>query len=228
MPAQLVFDAPNGQFAKIAEQQRKVIAEAATEAVRDAAAKVKRQGRAAIAKAGFSKRWENAFRVDVYPKRGASIDAAAFVHHNIDYAGVFEEGATIAGSPLLWLPLPTAPQRIGRRRMTPRLYVQTVGPLIPIRRPGKRPLLAGRVQATRAGRAKVTVAQLRRGARDTRRAAANTAFGGRAGRFATSVVPLFVGLPSVTIRPRFGLQAIFDQARAGLGAAYVRHLKANT
>lgn len=226
MSVALVFSGPGGQFLAAAERQRQAVAKAATAAIRAAANDVKRNGRAAIARAGFSAKWQNALRVNVYPRAGDSIDAAAFVHHNIRYAGVFERGATIAGSPFLWLPLPTAPQRIGGRRATPALYIRNIGPLVPIRRPGKRPLLAGRVQATRAGRGRrPTVAQLRRGARDARRSSANAAFGGKAGRFATKLVPLFVGIPSVTIRPRLGLQAIFDQARAGLAAAYARNLK---
>ncbi len=113
MSVGLVFSAPRGQFRAAFERKHQMIATAATGAIKDAANQVKRQGRAAIRRAGFSARWQNAFRVDVYPRAGESIDAAAYAHHNIRYAGIFESGGTIPGSPLLWLPLPTAPQRIG-------------------------------------------------------------------------------------------------------------------
>ena len=72
------------------------------------------KGRADIAAAGFSRRWQNAFRVDVFPRgRKVSVDAAAWVFHKIPYAEVFEEGATIRGRPYLWIALPGTPTRIG-------------------------------------------------------------------------------------------------------------------
>lgn len=223
--AGFTFKAKPGQARKAFLDKERIVARAATLGMREVAEDVKRSGRAAIGRAGFSPRWQGAFRVDVYPKRGESINAAAFVHHNIPYAGVFEEGATISGSPYLWVPLPTAPKRIGRQKITPKLYSEHVGKLVFIRRSGGRPLLAGRLNARSGGRGKVTIAQLRRGERDARRAAATSAFGGNASRLKTTIVPLFVGLPSVKIRGRFGLQAIFDNARARLAAAYFRNLR---
>lgn len=218
------FTARKGQFEKAFLSKERVVSRAATLGMREVAERVKRTGRAAIARAGFSPRWQGAFRVDVYPKHGESINAAAFVHHNIPYAGVFEEGATISGHPYLWIPLPNAPKRIGRQKITPKLYSQNVGKLIYIHRANGRPLLAGRVNSRFAGN-KPSIAALRRGERDARRAAATSAFGGNASRLKTDIVPIFVGIPSVKIRGRFGLQAIFDQARASLAAAYFRNLK---
>lgn len=225
MSLKLAFSAAKGQFIEAMARNQSVIAEAATGALRDAADQVKRDGRAAIGRAGFSQRWQNALRVNLYPKTGPSIDAAAYVFHNIRYAGIFEHGGPITGSPFLWLPLPSAPQKIGRERITPKLYIQRVGPLHAIKRPGKRPLLAGYVVGTPKAGKRVTIAQLRRGQRDARRASANAAFGGRAGRFQTTSVPLFVGIPSVNIRARFGLSGIFARARGGLGVAYLKHLR---
>lgn len=216
--------AKSGQFTKAFLGKERVVSRAATLGMREVAEEVKRSGRAAIGRAGFSPRWQAAFRVDVYPKRGESINAAAFVHHNIPYAGVFEEGATISGSPYLWIPLPTAPKRIGREKITPRLYIQHVGKLIFVRRAGRRPLLAGRVSSRSRG-GKVSVAQLRRGERDARRASATAAFGGNPARLKTNIVPLFVGMPSVHIKGRFGLKAIFASARSALSAAYFRNLR---
>ncbi|WP_353842903.1 DUF6441 family protein, partial [Mesorhizobium sp.] len=62
--------------------------------------------------------------------------AAALIFHNIRYAGIFEEGGTISGKPRLWLPLKDTPKRAGRQKMTPALYIKTIGPLVSIERPG--------------------------------------------------------------------------------------------
>ena len=84
-----------------------------------------------------------------------SINAAAHVYHRIPYAWVHEEGATIHGQPLLWLPLSHAPDKIGRFRMTPRRYP---GPLQFVRRAGKPPLLVAKLGLSR-GRAKKGMAR---------------------------------------------------------------------
>jgi hypothetical protein len=226
MKAGFTFDAKPGQFTKAFSAKERIVARAATNGLKEVAGDVKRFGRAAIARAGFSPRWQAAFRVDVYPRRGESVNAAAFVHHNIPYAGVFEQGATISGHPYLWLPLPNAPKRIGREKITPARYIQNVGRLIFIRGRGGRPLLAGRVNSRSAARSgKVTIAALRRGERDARRGSATSAFGGDPSKLRTNIVPLFVGIPNVKIRGRFGLTAIFDHARSMLAAAYFRNLK---
>ena len=81
----------------------------------------------------------------MFPKSGVSIGAAAHIHHKIPYAGVFEEGAAIAGQPMLWLPLPTVPIGAGGRRLTPKKYIAQGNRLASVKRPGKRPLLVGKV-----------------------------------------------------------------------------------
>src|ERR1700745_2725921 len=78
------------------------LAKAATAALRDAGEIAKSNGRASIAAAGFSRKWQNALRVNIYPPQGDSLRPAAFIFHKIRYAGVFEEGAVIGGQPLLW------------------------------------------------------------------------------------------------------------------------------
>lgn len=217
------FDAKPGQFQKAFKRKESIVARAATLGLREVANDVKASGRAAIARAGFSPRWQAAFRVEIYPKRGESINAAAFVHHNIPYAGVFESGATISGHPYLWIPLPNAPKRIGRQKITPKLYTQSIGKLVFIRSAGGKPLLAGKVSVRSRG--KVTLSQLRRGERDARREAATHAFGGNSARLKVSLVPIFIGVTSIRIRGRFGLEAIFSRARTALAAAYIRNIK---
>jgi hypothetical protein len=124
----------------ITKELQRPIAKAATAAVREAGEIAKRNGHASIAAAGFSRKWQNALRVNVYPPLGDSMRPAAFLFHKIRYAGVFEEGAVIGGQPLLWLPLPTVPLRRGRP-MTPSQYGRSVGPLVSVEQPGRPPLL---------------------------------------------------------------------------------------
>jgi len=83
----LVYSAVKGEWAEAMRQKYLPVAMAATQAVGDVALQVKTQGRSAIAAAGFSRRWQNALRVNVYPEKGrVSVDAAAFIYHKIPYA----------------------------------------------------------------------------------------------------------------------------------------------
>ena len=222
MTLRLVYAAATGQFdAAVADIQKKV-ATAATGAIRDAVTKGKIEARAAIASAGFSTRWQNAFRANVYPARGVSLSPAGFFYHRIPYAGVFEDGATIAGDPLLWLPLPGVPQSMLGVHMSPANYVRLIGPLHTIFIAGKPPMLAGWILGSaRSGVGKITVGKLRAGSA--------TEFNRRGGTGAPLAnlisVPLFIGLSSVTIGKKFNLKAVFDRAQAGLGAGYFRNLK---
>ena len=111
-------DVAKGFVDVIARELQKPIAKAATAAMKDAGDVAKRTGRSSIASAGFSRKWQNALRVNIYPAQGDSMRPAAFIFHKIRYAGVFEEGAVIRGQPLLWLPLGNVPVRRGRP-MTP-------------------------------------------------------------------------------------------------------------
>lgn len=225
---QLAYSAPEGEFKKVAQLQRQGMARAATAAAREVGQLVKQQARGRIAAAGFGRGPQNAMRVDVYPTGGrTSIDAAIFAHHDIPYFGVFQRGATIPGSPLLWLPLASTPKRVGGRRLTAGNYRQLIGAdLFTIKRPGRPPLLAANV-AGNAGKTgkRVTPAQLRRGARTKRRGDAHAAFGGRPDRSRTRALPLFVGVPRVQLRARFDLLAGFRSASGQLAAAYARNLR---
>lgn len=189
------------------------IAEAATDAVHEIGETVKQLARADIRAAGFSGRWANALRLNKYPRSGASVDAAAFVYHKIPYAGVFEDGATIQGKPLLWVPLSSAPKKIGRSRMTPENYRARVGPLVFVKPPGKPPLLMGQVASiSRRSGSRTSLAALRRGA-------------GRGGRGVT-LVPIFVGVPAVTIGKKFHIAEIADAAQRRLPQLYSAKLRA--
>lgn len=187
------------------------LAEAGQETIIEIANDIKIAGRADIAAAGFSARWQNALRAEVYPKRKVSLNAATLVFHKIPYADVFETGATISGKPTLWLPLSSTPKKLGRFKMTADRYAKEVGPLTLLKLPGKRPLLAAKMavsgrQAASGDLGKVTLPKLRRGA---------------SGSGAIRAVPLFVGVDSVTLRKRFGLNEVIERAAGRIEAVFV-------
>lgn len=209
--ARFRYQKKDGEFAQAMAAMKDPVAFAGTAAITEAGDIAKRDGRADIAAAGFSKRWQNALRVNVYPRRKYSIDAAALIFHNIRYAGVFEDPTVISGKPRLWLPLKDTPKRAGRQKMTPALYVKTIGPLISIERPGKPPLLAGKAAFSTRGKnvGKVTLSALKRGA---------------AGK-ASTLVPLFIGIDRVNIKDRFSIRQITERAAGRLGELYLKNLR---
>lgn len=189
------------------------MATAGQAAVRQMGSEMKAAARAEIARGGFSKRWQNALRVDVFPRRGKSLRAAAFMYHKIPYADVFERGDSIQGRPLLWLPLPHIPPRLGRQRMTPSLFVRRIGPLRSVRN-GSRPLLAARIKMTktdikRGTVTKATIARLRQGA---------------SGEKPSRSIPVFHGVASVRMPDRLAIAAIARRAAADLPRLYAKNL----
>ncbi len=212
-------DRRKGAFLAAFMAAEQPIAEAATRAVTQAAEEAKTGARATIAAAGFGRKWQNALRADVYPRgRETSIDAAAHIYHRIPYAWVFDEGATIRGNPMLWIPLSHAPQKIGRFRATPERYTRLIGPLQYMRQPGGPPLLAAKIGMTRA-RAKteklpkISLAAAKKGVK-----------GGGKRRVIRSV-PMFIGISTVQLRRRFEITRIVRAAATRLGALYFKHLK---
>ena len=190
-------DVAKGFVDVIARELQKPIAKAATAAMKDTGDVAKRTGRSSIASAGFSRKWQNALRVNIYPAQGDSMRPAAFIFHKIRYAGVFEEGAVVRGQPLLGLPLGNVPIRRGRP-MTPSQYVRSVGPLVSVQRPGSPPLLFAKYRAKRS-----------------RRRAAES----------LSRRPLYIGISSVDIARRFDIKGAAKQAAAQLPALYAKHLR---
>ena len=187
------------------------VATAATLAMRETAKEVQEAGRQNIAAAGFSSRWRTGFRAVAYPRGSKkAVDAVAYTKHKIGFANVFEQGARISGKPLLWVPLPGTPTKIGGKRMTPRLFSSKVGPLQYVDS-GKRPLLFAKVSRGRGsnstfGRSgKVSLARLRKGGNQS--------------------VPVFVGLPIVDIARRFDISGVIDRAIVKLPAKYYNNLR---
>lgn len=212
MSLKVSFDIITGEFERRMEELQKPIAETAVATMDEVLSTVKVEGRASIAAAGFSRRWQNALRFDRFPRGNKkSINAAVFVHHRIVYAGVFEDGATIVGNPLMWVPLPSSPKRIGRNRFTPRNYNNMVGPLVSMSSRSGTPLLGATVRMSRTNaaqeRPKVTLATLRRG---------------RTGRGILRTIPLFFGIRSTQIEKKFNITQICEAARDAIPSIYAR------
>lgn len=186
-------------------------------AFRDAAKLIQDQARAEIQSSGLGARMAKGFTAKVIVPFGKELSPVMVGHHRLGYANIFERGGTIRGHPWLWIPLPTAP-RAGKRRMTPKLYFETIGPLTMIRRPGKAPLLAGDSLRAPARGGRATAGTLRTGARNAKSRRA----GGRARR--TVSVPIFFGVPVVHIKDRLNVSAIYDQVRAQLPELYRKRL----
>lgn len=219
MSFRLTFAAARGELEKAINDINRPIAQAATDAMRDAAEIAKNQGRANIAAAGFSKRWQNALRVDVFPDKGRiSLTPAALIYHNIPYADVFESGAQIRGNPKLWLPLKTTPKRIGRKRVTP-ANVRERG--IALNKVKGRDLLA---ISTRVPKSKATgiVKVTRRMIENARRTGAKST---PAGTGIVRSIPLFHGVSAVNIRKRFSIIQIVNGVRDRLASLYVQNLR---
>ncbi|TIV93594.1 MAG: hypothetical protein E5V74_24880, partial [Mesorhizobium sp.] len=101
--ARFRYSYQQGEFAAAMAAIKDPVGAAGTAAITEAGNLAKAAGRRDIAAAGFSVRWQNALRLNIYPKGRASIDAAALIFHKIPYAGVFENDTLISGKPNLWL-----------------------------------------------------------------------------------------------------------------------------
>jgi hypothetical protein len=214
-PARLIYDITPGEFDAAIQAKYEPLARAAKEAVKEAGDIVKREARADIGRAGFSTLWQNALRVEIFPQGSkVSANAAAFIFHKIDYSWVFEEGATIKGKPMLWLPLKSAPKRIGRARVTPKLYRQKYGPLVSLKSKAGKPLLGARVRLTEdeAKRKKPRVSLSRLSA-------------GTGGTGVLRTIPLFVGVRQVHLKDRFSIAEICQRARDRLPALYFQNFR---
>lgn len=205
---------PRGKYAKDVRDFEQPIARAVTKTFRAAAKDIEREGRQRIAAGGLSRRFVSGFRVFAFPRRQFSMRPEIKGTHRIGFINIFETGGTIRGRPLLWIPLRTAPAKIGGKRITPKLYVDQVGPLFKIERPGKPPLLAGRaLRAPLTGRT-ASLTTLKTGAR---RAAS------RRGRRPVAV-PLFVGVRQTRIPKRLNVSPVYDRAREELPDRYLRQI----
>lgn len=132
---------------KFAAKQRR----AEQVAARQAAEQIEIQGRANIRAGGNfgSPRWQQGFRAKLSTTAG---NIVIRITHAVRYWKVFEEGRTIRGKPLLWIPLSfSTAGRLGvRARDFP-------GKLFRVNRPGKAPLLMNEQGPQYFGKASVRI-----------------------------------------------------------------------
>lgn len=210
----LVARTTGNELAKFIRAIEKPIAKAATQTIKLAAQKVKDRSQQQMTGIGFSARSSRNLRYTLDPARGESVDISATFKFRTGYFNVFEKGATIQGAPLLWLPLPNVPLGAGRKQLTPKEYVERVGPLFKVRsRDGKQYLVGAR---TRAGvvRARADVVKLRK--RAVRR-----------GALSQSNVPLYVGVSSVKIPKKLDTAGIVRRVAAQIPNIYHQVVRDN-
>lgn len=201
------FQHQANEFAKAMRDVEKPIARAATAAVKRAAGQIKKEGAAAIKAAGFSARSSRVLRYDLNPEKGDSIDISATFKFRIGYFNVFEEGATITGKPLIWIPTDNVPFGSRGRRLTPKEYVDRVGPLFSARGSAK-PMLVGK------GSRSSGILSASRSAVRVRKSAV------RKGTLQSQAVPLFIGVKSVTIPKKFDIKGIVQRVGAQIPEYY--------
>lgn len=187
------------QISKFQAIAAEKLATAATATMRKAAVVAKENARATINMPGG---WKNALRADVHPPKGNSLHPSVFVYDKISYAIAFEEGQTISGSPLLWIPLPSAniPRGPHGKQSTPADLANSGAELILLKGTSK-PILAVVVRETDARALKPASGRLLRRGRNPQ------------GRGTVRVIPMFVGVPRVTDPKRMDIRrAVADVA----------------
>jgi hypothetical protein len=117
-----------GAWAKRARDTHRSVAVASIAALRETATNAVEEGRENIAASGaFGANWQRDLRrkiVGAGSKDEPSLQAKAIVFHKSALAFVFEQGITIQGKPLLWIP--TQPKGPTPRKSGKRLTSATV------------------------------------------------------------------------------------------------------
>jgi len=210
----LIFKTARGQFERGMKDMYRPVAKTATRGMTELALRWKLAGRQNIARAGFSRKWQNALRGQAFPRLPkSSAEAAAFVNHRVTYAEVFEKGLTIRGSPILWVPMDHVPKKVNRQATTADRLIQAIGQKpISINPPGKPPMLAAVIRGPKKSRAKkVSLAALKRG---------KTGSKGVIKR-----IPLFIGAESIKEPNLLDLEKIHDSFASQVAKFYVRNFK---
>jgi Family of unknown function (DUF6441) len=149
--------------AEIAAGERAVSA-----AIREAGTGLKFAWRGQIAGAGLGTRLANSIRSEVFPKAGASLNAAAMVWSKAPViVGAHDAGPLIRSKNGFWLAIPTpaAGKALGGRRITPGAWERRTGLRLRFvhRRTGPSLLVADSVRLNSRGQAAVSRAKTTRG-----------------------------------------------------------------
>ena len=211
---QFAYKYVKDEFKKTLKAIEQPMAKASVAAMNEAGRLVQEEARAQIGGAGLSGRWQRGFRFEVLPKQSTPvIDSSVHFFHSIGYFNVFEEGKSISGKPLMWLPLPSVPLGRGHKPLTPKQYIDRIGPLHSGRR-GDKPILFGKGSRTGIIRATTKAVRVRKKAL-------------RTGSILGVNVPLFIGVPLVNIRKRLDITAIIQRVGDKIGELFSKNLKSS-
>jgi hypothetical protein len=215
MSVRLLYEVVSGDYPKMMKAAKNRIAKTATATMKEAANLMKTEGRAAMG--GMSSRFKNALRSKVYPSSGISLSPAAVLYSKIPWAGVFEDGATISGHPMLWLPIEAnLPLSFGKH-WTPKDFA---GPLRSGNMGGK-PVLFGQVKVGLSGGILPFPTQQK--GRHGERVRAR--FSKQNGRM--KWLPVFVGVSNVTDPKKFDITAVVAKVSDQLGEIYSKNWDAS-
>jgi hypothetical protein len=207
-----------GNLLEIAKAEVKAGEEAAQAAIATVSGLGKQRLRDQVTGAGMGQRLGNAWRNDVYPKRGASLNAAALVWTKAPViVDAFNRGVEISAAGGGWLAIPTdaVPRSImaavggdqaRRKRSTPELIEQAMGIKLRFVPPnGRRPALLVMDDAalTKAGRA---------------RGAAK----GKIAKGHVTTVVMFILVKQVRLPKRFDIARVENQMADELPAEFLR------
>ncbi len=186
-------------------------ARAVTSAMNWAGNTLKKEWRHQIKRAGLGRRLANTIRAEVYPKKAASMNAAAVVLSKApEVVGAHDRGVMIRSKKGLWLaiPLPAAGKAPGAKRMTPREWqIRNGVELRYVYRPGRSHLLVADV-------ARLTKRGLARRNRRRRRKKDGILTG-------ETTVPIFALVPQVKLPKRLDLFPAADAVARKLPDAIV-------
>ena len=206
----------SGSYPKMLKATQDRIAKVATKTMGDAALLMKTGGRAAMAAGKMSSRFQNALQTKVYPPTGVSLTPAAILFSKIPWAGVFEDGSTISGSPFLWLPIEqNLPLQARGKRWTPHDFANQIGPLRSGKHGGK-PILFGQVRVGLTGATLALPSYAKRGHRER---LAREVFSSQKKVWK----PVFIGVSAVTEKKRFDISAVVERVSAQLPELYSKN-----
>jgi hypothetical protein len=169
---------------------------AVTASVREAGAGLKLGWRGQIVGAGLGTRLANSIRSEVFPRAGASLNAAAVVWSKAPVIiGAHDAGPLIRSRNGLWLAIPTpaAGKALGGRRITPAAWERKTGLRLRFvyRRTGPSLLVADSVRLNARGHAAVSRSKTGRG---------------------QATVPMFLLVPQVKLPKRLDLARDAERA----------------
>jgi hypothetical protein len=200
------------QFRKELRELQQPVVLAAQAAIKEAAGLVKKESAAVLSNAGL-KRDRRAMRARIVPKRpDPTVSPHAEFFLRPAYLNVFQEGATVAGKPLLWVPLDSVPDGDRGRKLTPKQYTQRVGPLHSARG-ADTPMLVGK------GTTKTITRATSKFVRFRKKAVTSGKLQGSAN------VPLYVGISAARIKKRMSLSAVVRRVASQVGELFQKHLR---